>query len=105
MQVKLALYDALVRANIPQPAARAVVEALEKDMDAVLATKADFATLRAEFSAVRADFGKLESFVKLTAEATRAHIGASEARLVMKLGAVIVATATVAAAVLHLVSH
>lgn len=36
------IYDALVQAKVPPDAARAVVDALEKDMTSMLATKQDF---------------------------------------------------------------
>jgi hypothetical protein len=45
MKTTLAIYDALLQANIPKAAARGVAEALEKDMEAVLATKADLRVL------------------------------------------------------------
>ncbi|MEZ5474263.1 MAG: hypothetical protein R3E72_04565 [Steroidobacteraceae bacterium] len=44
----LAIYDALMQARIPQSAARGVAEALEKDMEALLATKTDLRLLGAE---------------------------------------------------------
>jgi multidrug efflux pump subunit AcrA (membrane-fusion protein) len=45
LKTTLAIYDALLQANIPKAAARGVAEALEKDMEAVLATKADLRVL------------------------------------------------------------
>jgi predicted nucleic acid-binding Zn-ribbon protein len=48
MKTTLAIYDALLQANIPNAAARGVAEALEKDMEAVLATKADLQLLTSQ---------------------------------------------------------
>lgn len=42
------LYDALVSINVPNDKARAVVDAMERDMGTTLATKADLQILRGE---------------------------------------------------------
>jgi hypothetical protein len=42
------LYDALVSINVPNDKARAVVDAMERDMGTTLATKADLQLLREE---------------------------------------------------------
>jgi DNA anti-recombination protein RmuC len=41
METALAIYEALIQANVPPPAARRVAESLEKDMTSNLATKQD----------------------------------------------------------------
>jgi hypothetical protein len=43
------LYDALVSINVPNDKARAVVDAMERDMGTTLATKADLQIMRQEF--------------------------------------------------------
>jgi hypothetical protein len=43
------LYDALVSINVPNDKARAVVDAMERDMGTTLATKTDLQFLRQEF--------------------------------------------------------
>jgi ferritin-like metal-binding protein YciE len=48
MTALYSLYDALVSINIPGDKARAVVDAMERDMTSVLATKSDLALLRQE---------------------------------------------------------
>ncbi len=48
MAFGIALYDALVGANIPAEKAKAVVQALEKEMLSQLATKQDLQQLKAE---------------------------------------------------------
>ena len=45
MQSTLAIYEALLQANVPAPAARRVAEALESDMTTALATKQDLLAL------------------------------------------------------------
>ncbi len=42
------LYDALVSINVPNDKARAVVDAMERDMATTIATKADLQILRSE---------------------------------------------------------
>jgi hypothetical protein len=42
------LYDALVSINVPSEKARAVVDAMERDMETTLATKSDLQLLRQE---------------------------------------------------------
>ena len=51
------LYDALVSINVPSDKARAVVDAMERDMGTTLATKQDLISLRQE---LRQDFQLLE---------------------------------------------
>ncbi len=41
MEVSYALYDALIGINVPSDKAREVAQALERDMTATIATKAD----------------------------------------------------------------
>jgi hypothetical protein len=50
MSFQVALYDALVSIDVPTDKARAVVDAMERDMSTTLATKADIQLLRQEFS-------------------------------------------------------
>jgi hypothetical protein len=46
MDYLYSLYDALVSINVPNDKARAVVDAMERDMGTTLATKADMENLR-----------------------------------------------------------
>ena len=59
------LYDALVSINVPNDKARAVVDAMERDMGTTLATKADLESLRL---ATKADLQLLKQ--ELTASMT-----------------------------------
>jgi hypothetical protein len=49
-----ALYDALVSINVPNDKARAVVDAMERDMTSTLTTKSDLQLLRQELVATLA---------------------------------------------------
>ena len=48
MDYLYSLYDALVSINVPNDKARAVVDAMERDMGTTLATKSDLNMLRGE---------------------------------------------------------
>ena len=50
MKMELALYQALMSINVPEPKANAVIEAWETDLQTLLATKSDVALLRAELA-------------------------------------------------------
>ena len=73
METSLAIYEALIQANVPPPAARRVAECLEKDMTSSLATKQDLLHLQ---QLMNARFDSLESTL--------------EFRIVFKLGALMV---------------
>ncbi|TPG90304.1 hypothetical protein EAH72_29305 [Pseudomonas caspiana] len=51
MKMELALYQALIAINVPEPKAHAVIEALESDMQTLLATKSDMTTLEHRLTA------------------------------------------------------
>jgi phytoene/squalene synthetase len=81
MDYLYALYDALVSIHVPNDKARAVIDAMERDMGTTIATKADlqllrqematkvdlaglrqdFASLRQEFALLRKDFEVLSA--------------------------------------------
>ena len=48
MDYLYSLYDALVSINVPNDKARAVVDAMERDMATTIATKSDLQILRSE---------------------------------------------------------
>lgn len=65
MKTELALYQALISINVPEQKANAVIEAMETDMQSLLATKADISALRTELTAeLKTGLSQLE--VKLT---------------------------------------
>ena len=53
MNFQFSLYDALVGIDVPVEKARAVIDALERDMGATLATKADIQLLKQEIEGAR----------------------------------------------------
>lgn len=53
MDYLYSLYDALVSINVPGDKARAVVDAMERDMGMTLATKTDLLLLKQDIAAVR----------------------------------------------------
>jgi hypothetical protein len=55
MSFQLSLYDALVSVDVPPGKARAVIDALESDMGATLATKADVRLLQRDIDQLRKD--------------------------------------------------
>lgn len=88
MTRSVALYEALIQANAPQPAARRVVEALEADMTSSLATKQDVALLDQRLVGLQRELDlKLDGL---------------ETRLLVKLGALMTALAGIAAALQRL---
>lgn len=60
MATTLAIYEALIEANVPPIAARRAAEALEEDMTTHLATKADVAVIGQRFDAVDVRFGAVD---------------------------------------------
>ena len=55
MSFQFSLYDALVSVDVPPDKARAVIDALESDMGATLATKADVRLLQRDIDQLRKD--------------------------------------------------
>jgi hypothetical protein len=58
MDYLYSLYDALVSINVPNDKARAVVDAMERDMGTTIATKSDLQLLRQDM-ATKADLASL----------------------------------------------
>ena len=68
------LYDALVSINVPNDKARAVVDAMERDMGTTLATKADLESLRL---ATKADIENLRLATKADLQLLKQELTAS----------------------------
>ncbi|PYC25265.1 hypothetical protein DMX02_04190 [Pseudomonas jessenii] len=83
MKMDLALYQALIAINVPEPKAEAVIQALESDLITLLATKSDVHTLRSE---VIAQF--------------QTGLSQLEVRLTIRLGVMISASAGIIVAAL-----
>jgi hypothetical protein len=77
METALAIYEALIQANVPPLAARRAAESLEKDMTTHLATRQDLQHLD---QLLTNRLEALESRVTLTMQSL-------ESRIVFKLGA------------------
>ncbi len=73
MDYLYSLYDALVSINVPNDKARAVVDAMERDMGTTLATKSDLENLRI---ATKADLDNLRTATKADMENLRTSIKA-----------------------------
>jgi hypothetical protein len=59
MSAVLAIYDALLEAGIPEAPARRIVEAFERDMTTVLATKVDLFAVKEDVASVRQEIGSV----------------------------------------------
>ncbi len=110
MDYLYSLYDALVSINVPNDKARAVVDAMERDMGTTIATKTDLQLLRQELVAtlasredlagVKADIGALrQEFGTLRQEfgtlrqdnaLIRKEMELLSSRLVIQLGSMLI---------------
>ncbi len=73
MKMEMALYKALVASNVPEQHATDVIEAMEKEMTSVLATKADLSALRTE---LKADITTVQTELKAGITTIRAELKA-----------------------------
>lgn len=108
MNTTLAIYEALIQANVPSTAARRVAEALESDMTSHLATKQDllqleqridarfvgvegrFAAIDARFVAIDTRFDAVDARFDALEQRFDLKLQNLETRLVVKLGALMV---------------
>lgn len=84
MKSTLAIYDAMLEAKVSAAAARGVAEALERDMEAIVATKTDLQYLRAQMSG---EMHALKVGMDSRFAAIDARFERLELRLTVKLGA------------------
>ena len=81
MDYLYSLYDALVSINVPNDKARAVVDAMERDMGTTIATKTDLQLLRqematkAELAELRQETALLRKDVELLPTVMTARLG------------------------------
>jgi hypothetical protein len=69
------LYDALVSINVPNDKARAVVDAMERDMGTTIATRADLQLLRQEMNLIRNDVNLLRKDLELLSTMMTVRLG------------------------------
>ncbi len=98
MNYLYSLYDALVSISVPSDKARAVVDAMERDMSTALATKQDLLLLKQEMASARTELKQeIESryilldqkIDTLRGDMTR-DLAAFDLRLTVKLGSMMV---------------
>jgi uncharacterized membrane protein YheB (UPF0754 family) len=89
VEATLAIYEALIQANVPTSAARRVAESLEKDMSSNLATKQDVQHL-AQLMATRFEAfeGQMAARFEAYEGKTAARLEASEGKTTTRLEAV-----------------
>jgi hypothetical protein len=94
METSLAIYEALIQATVPPPAARRVAECLERDMTSNLATKSDFLLLRQEVEHLGQAMATRFETVDARLESLESRVGLMlqnlETRLMVKLGTLMV---------------
>jgi len=92
METSLAIYEALIQANVPTPAARRVAECLEKDMTSNLATKNDFLLLRQDIEhlsqSMATRFSALEARSDARFEAVDTRFNSLDARFEARFEAI-----------------
>ena len=84
------LYDALVSINVPNDRARAVVDAMERDMASTIATKADLQLLRQELKADISDLRHELGLVRKDIEIMSERLGMVATDVTVRLGAIMV---------------
>jgi hypothetical protein len=98
METALAIYEALIQANVPPPAARRVADSLERDMSSSLATKQDlqhleqlmaarFETVESRFDAIESRFTGVDGSISALESRVVLMMENLESRVVIKLGA------------------
>jgi hypothetical protein len=89
------LYDALVSINVPNDKARAVVDAMERDMDTTIATKADLHLLRQELTALinhrAAELRQEIALVRKDMEIMSERMTAMSTNITVRIGSLMVA--------------
>ena len=95
MSFQFSLYDALVGIDVPVEKARAVIDAMERDMGATLATKHDMLLLKQDVDLLRREIDQLRKDIARDMELLRAS-------MTVRLGSIQVVTAGLLFAALKL---
>ena len=74
MSFQVSLYDALVSIAVPADKARAVADAMERDMGLTLATKSDIQLLRQELGQLKHEFSLELNLVRKEMELLRSSM-------------------------------
>ena len=91
MDYLYSLYDALVSINVPGDKARAVVDAMERDMGTTIATKADLQILRQDLtSLVNSNVSDLRHELRHETGLVRKDMELLSSRMVIQLGSMLV---------------
>ncbi len=94
MDYRYSLYDALVSINVPNDKARAVVDAMEREMGTTLATKTDLDHLRGEvrqeIALVRKDLETLSGSVRGEIAGVRKDLELLSTTMTVRLGSMLV---------------
>jgi hypothetical protein len=99
MSFQFSLYDALVGIAVPPDKAKAVIDALERDMGATLATKSDILLLRQEIDHLRKEVAQEIDNLRQKIERDLELLRAS---MTVRLGSIQVVTAGLLFAALKL---
>ena len=92
------LYDALVSINVPNDKARAVVDAMERDMATTIATKADLQLLKQELtsaintnvSELRQEIALVRKDMEIMAATLSANIATQSTNIIVRTGSMLV---------------
>jgi hypothetical protein len=97
MSVVYALYDALVSINVPDEKAKAVIDALEREMMDKLATRSE---MNAEFKLVRQEISALGISLSKDIEAVGTRIDNQTREMTIRFGGMLAATVVLISAVI-----
>lgn len=89
MKMELALYQALIAINVPELKAHAVIEAMESDMQTLLATKSDINILERRLTS---EISNLELRVRSEITQVRSEIANLDVKLTIRMGVMLSAT-------------
>ncbi len=92
MDYLYSLYDALVSINVPNDKARAVVDAMERDMGTTIATKSDLQMLRQELVAMIGNLATREETqdVRSDIALVRKDLEILSAAMTLRLGSMLI---------------
>lgn len=92
MDYLYSLYDALVSINVPNDKARAVVDAMERDMGTTIATKSDLQMLRQELVAMIGNLATREETQEVRSDIAlvRKDLEILSAAMTVRLGSMLI---------------